>query len=323
LRELAEALDGSGDEPIAVVRLPWLDGPAGQLQTYDGHTDHITALAVSASGNLLASAAEDSSVCLWHLPTGKRIWRHTAETRNLNGVAVTPDERLVISNHDNNQLFLLNATTGKPVTQIPTSARSPTELDVTPDGECLIWATRSRPPNLLIWSLSHHRVLARLGEGEYPGVIDVSADGRFVVTGDSHGMVRLWDTVAGTAIRELAIHQDAITDIALSPGGDLVASATYDKLDVRELDTGESRLCLDVPSARTVAFSPDGRRLVSGGFREEVFVWDLASGHQLASLRAERAFSDRYVLRLAFLPDPRGLVTGATDGRIRLWRLPD
>ena len=52
-------------------------------------------------------------------------------------------------------------------------------------------------------------------------------------------------------------------------------------------------------------------------------MWDLATGHQLASLRAERAFSDRHILRLAFLPDPRGLVTGATDGRIRLWRLPD
>ncbi len=323
LEEFTRALNGEPSQPTAVVHLPWLDGPVGQMQTYDGHTENITALAVSTSGNLLASASEDRSVRLWHLPTGKQIWQHSTETGNLNGVAITPDERFVISNHDNNQLVVLHATTGKPAIHIPTSARSPTDLAVSPDGQSLIWAARSRPPNMLMWSLLHNRPLAQFGDGDHPSVIDISTDGRSIVTGDARGAIRLWDTDAGVAVRDLAVHQDAITDIDLSPGCNLVASATFDKIDVRDLDTGESVLSFDVPSVRTVAFSPDGLRLISGGFREEVLMWELASGQQLASLRAERAFSDRQILRVACLPDPRGLVTGATDGKIRLWRLPD
>ena len=74
---------------------------------------------------------------------------------------------------------------------------------------------------------------------------------------------------------------------------------------------------------QSVAISPDGRRLASGGFREEVYLWDLQTGRRYDTLKAESAFSDRHILRIVFLPDPHGLITGATDGKIRLWRLPD
>jgi WD40 repeat protein len=241
----------------------------------------------------------------------------------MNGVVITPDERFVISNHDNNQLVVLDAATGSEVGQIPASARSPTALAVAPDARALIWATRSRPPNILVWSLQYSRPLAHFGEGEYPGLLDVSSDGQFIVSGDSQGIVRLWDADAGTVIREIAVHKDTITDLDLSPDRSMVAAATFDRIAVVALESGEIIFSFEQPSIRTVAFSPDGQRVVSGGFREEVLVWDLATGQQQTTLRAERAFSDRHILRLAFLPDPRGLVTGATDGRIRLWRLPD
>ena len=52
-------------------------------------------------------------------------------------------------------------------------------------------------------------------------------------------------------------------------------------------------------------------------------MWDVRTGRRVDTLRAEAAFSSAVIRRLAFLPDPRGLVTGATNGVIRLWRLPD
>jgi WD40 repeat protein len=102
-----------------------------------------------------------------------------------------------------------------------------------------------------------------------------------------------------------------------------VATATFGRVRVSVLASGEAVGSLTVPNVRTVAFSPDGRRLVTGGAREEVFLWDCESGERLTSLRAEAAFSEGLILRLAFLPDPRGLVTGATGGKLRLWKLPD
>jgi WD40 repeat protein len=124
-------------------------------------------------------------------------------------------------------------------------------------------------------------------------------------------------------VREFSVHQDAITDLDLSPLGHYVATASFGAVCVTDLDTGEVVGRYEIQDVRTAAISPDGRRLVSGGAREEILMWDRVFGQRLPSLRAERAFSQRDVRRLAFLPDPRGLVTGANDGMIRLWKLPD
>jgi WD40 repeat protein len=40
-----------------------------------GHTDAITALAVSPDGRFLASGSQDKSVAVWHIPTGKQVLR--------------------------------------------------------------------------------------------------------------------------------------------------------------------------------------------------------------------------------------------------------
>jgi WD40 repeat protein len=323
LSELARLLDDRRPEPPETMRLAWLDGPSGEVQTFDGHTENITALSVSGSGSLLASASEDRSVRLWRLPTAERVWTRSTETSNLNALAFSPDEQFVVSNFDNTQLNLWAVSSGEPGAGVPTGARSPAAVAVTPDGCSLLWTTRSRPPNILMWSLTSNQPLARFGADESPNMMDLSRDGKSIVTGDSRGVVRTWDLATGQMLREYRIHNDAVTDLDLSPPGRLVATASFDEIRVTDLVTGETVYSFDVPTARTAAISPDGRRLVSGGFREEVFLWDLTTGQQLPTLRAERAFSDRYILRLAFLPDPRGLVSGASDGKIRLWRLPE
>ncbi|MBC8873903.1 MAG: hypothetical protein H8E44_31060 [Planctomycetes bacterium] len=320
---LASALSTGDELPPFVFRLPWLDGPSGELRTFEGHTKNITALAVSRTGTLLASAAEDRTVRVWSLLTGRIVRTIKTETANLNGVAFTPDDRLVASNFDNAELRLWSTSSGKMAGSIPTSARSPSALAIAPDGQSLVWAIRSRPPNILVWNVLFNQPVAQFGHGDFPSVLDVSNDGRLLVTGDSHGTVRLWDLAAGAKLLELTVHKDAVTDIDLSPDGGLVASATFDQILITDLKNGTTAHAFDVPSVRTVVFSPDGRRFASGGKREQVYVWDLSTMRQLDTLRAEAAFSEETILHVAFLPDPRGLVTGATGGNIRLWKLPD
>ncbi|WP_433200661.1 WD40 repeat domain-containing protein [Dactylosporangium sp. CS-047395] len=67
---------------------------------------------------------------------------------------------------------------------------------------------------------------------------------------------------------------------------------------------------------RSVAFSPDGRFLVSGGAakalrRECVFIWDIPSG------RRRSAFGQQGlgVVAVAFRPDGRQILTAGADGR--------
>jgi len=64
-----------------------------------------------------------------------------------------------------------------------------------------------------------------------------------------------------------------------------------------------------------VAFSPDGRRVVSGSYDQTVRVWDAQTGAELACLRGH---TDN-VASVALSPDGRRLVSGSHDQTVRVW----
>ena len=133
-----------------------------------------------------------------------------------------------------------------------------------------------------------------------------------------------------------AQHIAKINVLVMSPDGKWVASGSRDgTIILRDLKSGvnvqqwvgapyhDGRHCSR--GVTSLAFSPDGRCLVSGGGGTKAMVWDLSSGgvRQVATLSAahdaDYNVTPPHVSACSWSPDGKTIATGFHDGTTLLW----
>jgi WD40 repeat protein len=145
-----------------------------------------------------------------------------------------------------------------------------------------------------------------------------SRDGRRLATASWDGTVKVWD---GEAEQEaVTTHRPSRTaeGVARSADGRRVAfgEVSGHRIEVWDGETGRKVIPLgDSGDVNVLAFSPDGRRLVSGGNGQPLRVWDTATGKELHTFEGH---TDN-VLSAAFHPDGRLFASGGDDKSVRLW----
>jgi WD40 repeat protein len=196
---------------------------------------------------------------------------------------------------------------------------------------------------LYFWDVSSCKISNFIGKGQDQNIKDVafSPDGRLLASGSRLGTVEIWDLATAQLLFALEASSE---DISFSPDGLLLASTSGVNVKVWDVSTGQLIAEFEGHTERveSVAFSPDGRLLVSGSKDGTAKLWEipdvtlgvvveptpvptLASGAispetvaQLAPI-AVIPGNTKPVFEVEFSPDGNSFATVGWDGVINLW----
>ena len=135
------------------------------------------------------------------------------------------------------------------------------------------------------------------------------------VAGVTGDTVRIWDAATGTEITHVG-GQGVFESLAFSPDGKRLLTSGSN-VRVWDAATGAALVTFGngLNGPIDAAYSPDGTRVVTVDGAKSVRIWDAATGAALAALPATGAA----VSRALFFPDGLHLLTTDTAGIARMW----
>lgn len=242
--------------------------PVGKLC---GHTDRVTCLALSPSGQTLISGSRDRTIRFWDLRT-KKIRRtfegqfdgHLCEITTL---AISPDNQILLSCDLDNSLKVWDINHARVIKNISVSADI-TSLAINPNGQ--LFCSGGLEPQIRIRQIKDGQVIRSINNQSGVMSLAFSPDGKLLATGGFNHEIKLWDITTGREIFTFVGHCDRISKIIFSNDGKTLISSSWDQtIKLWELATGDEIVSLEAHSSKInlMEIASDNQTLVSSSNR--------------------------------------------------------
>ncbi len=252
------------------------------------YTDPIVSVAFSPDGSLLASGSKDGEVWIWNVATGQLDWSYNNYHKGpVNSVAFSPDGKTLASGGGDSQIILWDIATGEPRHKLIGHSDAISSVAFSPDGSLL--ASGSRDTSIILWDTGtgKERDAPLKDHIDKVNTVVFSPDGKTLASGSTDTRIILWD-IATRKGNRLATLQPAIHSLAFSPDGSRLVSGTKSGIIIINIATGKGApLSGYSGSVNSIAFSPDGNRLASGSDDHSVILWSPTARRKLADTLAD------------------------------------
>lgn len=341
------------------VRL-WNPAEKKLVHSLTGHKGAVLSVAFSPNGKLVAGSGADGTLRVWNPADGKlegtiiahpgsanavgfhpvlkaavttgddgtvKVWAVPsvsprelfAHADGVNALALSTDGATLISGSQDKTVRISDTTNGKEVRQLKEPTAAVTCVAIAPDGKTIAAGTADK--KVYRWNAADGKLIEdwKAHDTQVAGVA-LHPDNKRIVTAGKDGAIKLWTPDEDEPDLVIEAHPGGVSSVQLDQkGGNVLAGGADKTVKLWDLKTGKSTRTFGTLAdpVAAVAFNTDYTQAAAAAGKIAK-IWNAADGKELKTLTHP---SD--VLSLSFSPEKgkNRLVTGAADGRSRLWDL--
>jgi WD40 repeat protein/serine/threonine protein kinase len=294
----SKIVSGSADGTIKV----WDTDSGSELMTLRGHKGAVWSVAFSPDGSKIVSGSGDYTLKVWDANSGRKLMTLRGHEYAVFCIAFSLDGSRIVSGSGDYTLKVWDANSGSELRTLRGHVFGVTSVAFSPDRSRIV--SGSGDATVKIWdadSVSEKMTLKGVTLEAF------SPDGKWIVSRSEDSTLKVRDAKSGGEKMTLK----GVAPVAFSPDGRRIVSgagADY-TLKVWDTNSGSELMTLKGPNSyvRSVAFSQDGKQIVSRSGDYTLKVWDANNGSELMTLPGhEFAVA---VAAIAFSPDGRKIVS--------------
>ncbi len=283
------------DSIRSMAHSPWapLVAVAGEKQVLLYHAENGSLLGVlpfpegnpecvgfSRNGSIVFAGGgkpgKSGVVALWEVKSGKRVATVGDEFDSVLACDITPDHKRVALGGPGRKLRIFDTATGQVLLSIKKHTDWILSIAFSPDGVLL--ASGDRNGGLYVWETSTGNEFYTL-KGHEKAVTGISwrPDSNLVASSSEDGTVRWWEMQGGSQVKSWAAHGGAgVLSVSFGTDARLITGGRDGKARIFAPDGNQKREFVPANGSLILntAFTPDGKRVLTGSWSGELKFWD-------------------------------------------------
>ena len=253
----------------------------------------------SMDGKVLVASGFENNILVWEIGTGKRLLSVEDHSTWISCLSFSKDGKVIASGGDRGSISLWDVSEGTILCQVSGRGDGDYVLSLAFSSDAKNLASANRDSSIIVWELASNgkSISQKLRLRGHDGpVLSVcfSPDGETLASSGADGTIGLWSVRTGDELMVFQGHRAPVLSIAFSPEGRLLCSGADDntirlwdvasgsevlRFEGPPMESGERGVFedLDGDFIRSVAISPDGRKMASGMADNSTLLWTLES----------------------------------------------